>query len=94
MALLKTGSAYCAPAASTARMMEAIITGRNAVLPCSVFAEGEYGIKDIFIGLPVKLNKNGWSGAVDLKLNENEKQQLAQSAGAIAEQINKIKDRF
>lgn len=94
VALLKTGSAYYAPAASTVRMMEAIIRNQNAVLPCSVYAEGEYGIKDVFVGLPVKLNKNGYAGAINVKMTDNEKQQLTASAAAIAEQIGKIKDKF
>jgi malate dehydrogenase len=94
VALLKTGSAYYAPAASAVRMMEAIIKNQNVMLPCSVLAEGEYGIKDIFIGLPVKLNKNGYAGTVKVKMTDNEKQQLAASAAAIAEQIGKIKDKF
>jgi malate dehydrogenase len=94
VALLKTGSAYYAPAASTARMMEAIIKNQNAMLPCSVYADGEYGIKDIYVGLPVKLNKNGFAGAVNVKMNEDEKKQLAASAAAIKEQIDKIKDKF
>jgi malate dehydrogenase len=94
VALLKTGSAYYAPAAATVRMMEAIIKNQNTVLPCSVYAEGEYGIKDVFVGLPVKLNKNGYSGTVNVKMTDNEKQQLAASAAAIAEQIDKIKSKF
>ncbi len=94
VSLLKTGSAYYAPAASTVRMMEAIIKNQNSVLPCSVYAEGEYGIRDIFIGLPVKLNKTGFAGAVPVKMNDDEKKQLAASAAAIAEQVGKIRDKF
>jgi malate dehydrogenase len=94
VALLKTGSAYYAPAASTVRMMEAIINNQNVMLPCSVLAEGEYGINDIFVGLPVKLNKTGYAGAINVKMNEDEKKQLAASAAAIAEQISKIKSKF
>lgn len=94
VALLKTGSAYYAPAASTVRMMEAIINNQNIMLPCSVYAEGEYGVKDIFIGLPVKLNKNGYAGAVNVIMTIDEKKQLAASAASIAEQIGKIKNKL
>jgi malate dehydrogenase len=94
VALLKTGSAYYAPAASAVRMIEAIIKNQNAALPCSVYAEGEFGIKDIFIGLLVRLNKSGWDKVIDVKMTDNEKQQLAASAASIKEQIDKIKDKF
>ena len=73
VALLKTGSAYYAPAASAVRMIEAIAKNQNAILPCSVFAEGEYGIRDIFIGLPVRLNKKGFDGVINVKMTEDEK---------------------
>ncbi|MCX7698836.1 MAG: malate dehydrogenase, partial [Candidatus Goldbacteria bacterium] len=94
VSLLKTGSAYYAPAASTVRMIEAIIRDENIVLPCSVYAEGEYNIKDIFIGLPVVLNKTGFDRIEEINLTEEEKANLKKSADAIAEQINKIKDKL
>jgi malate dehydrogenase len=94
VALLKTGSAYYAPAASAVRMMEAIAKDQNAVLPCSVLAEGEYGINGIFIGLPVRLNKNGWDKVIDVKMTDDENKQLSASAAAIKEQIDKIKNKF
>jgi len=88
--LLKTGSAYYAPAASAVRMVESIVSDEGAVLPCSVLARGEYGIKDIFIGLPAKLDKSGFSGIVKMGLNEKERAELAKSAEAIKEQVDKI----
>ena len=94
VALLKTGSAYYAPAAAAVRMIEAIAKDQNAVLPCSVLAEGEYGIRDIFIGLPARLNKKGLDRVVEVKMTDDEKKQLAASAAAIKEQIDKIKDKF
>jgi malate dehydrogenase len=94
VSLLKTGSAYYAPAASTVKMIEAIAKNENAMLPCSVYAQGEYGIKDIFIGLPCILNKNGFEKVKIISLTEEEKSLLIKSANAIMEQIEKIKDRL
>ncbi len=94
VSLLKTGSAYYAPAASTVRMIDAIINDENAVLPCSVYAKGEYDIKDIFIGLPVVVNKNGFDKIITMELSEYEKNKLLNSAKSIREQIEKIKDKM
>ncbi|MCE5300021.1 MAG: malate dehydrogenase [Spirochaetia bacterium] len=94
VSLLKTGSAYYAPAASVVRMMESILTGRKGTLPCSVYTEGDYGYKDIFLGLPVQLGPNGLAKVVNIKLSEAEKKALDMSAASIAEQIAKIKDRI
>ncbi|HDQ25970.1 MAG TPA: malate dehydrogenase [bacterium] len=91
VSLLKTGSAYYAPAASTVRMMEAIVKDENALLPCSVYADGFYGLDDLFIGLPVKLSKKGADAVVDIKLTHEEGRALYDSAAAIKEQITKIK---
>ncbi len=92
--LLKTGSAYYAPAASVVRMLEAVINDEKAILPCSVPAEGEYGINDIYIGLPVKLGAGGAEKIREISLSEKEKKQLADSAKAITAQIEKIKDKI
>lgn len=92
--LLKTGSAYYAPAASTVRMMEAIILDENSTHACSVLAQGEYGLKDMYIGLPVKLGKSGCSRAIELSLSGSEKEQLDKSAASIREQLEKIKDKL
>jgi malate dehydrogenase len=94
VALLKTGSAYYAPAASAVRMMECLINDRKATLPCSVFTEGEYGLKDIFIGLPVILGGSGIQKIVDIKMTAEEKKALEASAASIKEQIDKIKDKI
>lgn len=92
--LLKTGSAFYAPAASVVRMIDAIAKNENVVLPCSVYAEGEYGIKDIFIGLPAVLNKKGFEKVKIINLTDNEKSLLLNSAASIKEQIEKIKDKI
>jgi malate dehydrogenase len=94
VSLLKTGSAYYAPAASVIRMLESIISGRKGTIPCSVLADGEYGYTGLFLGLPVTLGQSGLQKIVELKITDEEKKQLDASAAAIMEQIKKIKDRF
>lgn len=70
---LKTGSAYYAPAAAVVQMVESIVNDQKRILPCSVMLEGEYGYKDVVVGVPVVLGKNGCEKVVELKLNEEEK---------------------
>jgi malate dehydrogenase len=84
--LLKTGSAFVAPAYSVAEIVEAIAKDSKKVLPCSALAIGEYGIEGIFIGLPCMLGKNGLEKIVELELAEAEKSRLLASS----EQIKKI----
>lgn len=92
--LLKTGSAYYAPAASVIRMIESILSGRKGTLPCSILAEGEYGYKDLFLGLPVTLGPTGLQKIIEMTMTDSEKKQLDKSAAAIKEQIDKIKDKI
>ncbi len=87
VALLKTGSAFYAPGASAALMVESILRDKRRLLPCSVLAEGQYGIKDIYIGLPVILGKNGVEKIVELKLTAEESAQLKKSAASIKENV-------
>lgn len=70
---LKTGSAYYAPAAAVVQMVESIVNDQKRILPCSVMLEGEYGYKDVVVGVPVVLGKNGCEKVIELKLNEEEK---------------------
>jgi malate dehydrogenase len=81
--LLKTLSAFYAPGAGAAQMVEAIVTGRSRLLPASVWAQGEYGIKDTFVGLPVIIGQGGLIKIVELKLSAPEQAALAKSAGAV-----------
>jgi len=90
VSLLKTGSAYYAPAASAVKMLDCIINNTDTILPCSVFAKGEYGISDICIGLPVLLNIRGASKIVEIGLEPVEKDALMKSAASIKEQVDKI----
>ena len=88
--LLKTGSAFYAPSAGIARMAEAIILDQKEVLPCAAVLDGEYGIKDSVIGVPVRLGKNGIEEIIELDLSTEEKQQLHDSAAGIKVLIDKL----
>ena len=81
--LLKTGSAFYAPASAAAQMAEAIINDRKMILPCSVLLDGQYGIDDLFMGVPVKIGVNGAEEIIELKLSEEEHEALQHSASAV-----------
>ncbi len=87
VALLKSGSAFYAPGVSAALMVESILRDKHRLLPCSVYAQGQYGLQDIYIGLPIILGKNGVEKIIDLKLTNDELSQLKKSATAIKENI-------
>jgi malate dehydrogenase len=91
VSLLKTGSAYYAPAASSVAMVESILKDKKRVLPCAVELKGEYGYNDLFIGVPVLLGKNGAEKVIDLKLDEGEKKLLDHSANAVKELVAALK---
>lgn len=81
--LLKTGSAFYAPASSAVQMAEAILKDKKMILPCAVYLEGEYGIHDLFIGVPVKLGSQGAEDIIEIKLTTQEKEALNASALAV-----------
>ena len=83
--LLKTGSAFYAPSAAIAQMAESIMKDRNLIVPASVYLQGEYGLKDIFFGVPVQLGKNGLEKVIEYKLNDEETKALQASAQHVAE---------
>ena len=83
VAHLKTGSAYYAPAASVAEMVESIITDRKTLVPCAAYLRGEYGIENLFMGVPVLLGKNGIERIVELDLDASEVALLLASADAV-----------
>ena len=89
--LLKTGSAYYAPASAAVEMAEAILKDKKKILPCAAYLEGEYGINNLFIGVPVKLGLNGIEEIMELKLNEEEKQALQNSANAVQGLVEDLK---
>ncbi|HET7468451.1 MAG TPA: malate dehydrogenase [Gemmatimonadales bacterium] len=80
---LKTGSAYYAPSAAAIQMVEAIALDKRRVLPCSVWLQGEYGLKDVFCGVPCKLGRRGLEQVIDIKLTEAERAELVKSAEAV-----------
>ena len=81
--LLKTGSAYYAPSAAAVQMVEAIAHDKKRILPCAVWLQGEYGIKDVFCGVPVKLGRRGLEQVVDIRLTAEESKALHASAEAV-----------
>jgi len=83
--LLKTGSAFYAPGTSAVEMAEAILKDKKKILPCCVHAEGEYGIDNIFVGLPVKLGRKGVEEIIQIDLKEDEQEELHVSAGHVKE---------
>lgn len=91
VALLKSGSAFYAPGASVGLMVDAILKDKNRLLPCAVYADGQYGLKDLYIGLPAVLNRQGVKEIVELKLDNQESSALKKSADSIVETINTMK---
>ena len=89
--LLKTGSAYYAPGASVCEMVEAILKDQKRILPCAAYLEGEYGVRDIYLGVPVKLGASGVEEVIELKLNEDEKKTLSKSIKSVQELVQKLK---
>ena len=91
--LLKTGSAFYAPSAAVAQMAEAIILDRKKILPCAARLDGEYGIKDTVLGVPVKLGRNGIEQIIELDLTKEEKQALNKSAEGVRELVKTMYNR-
>jgi malate dehydrogenase len=81
-------SAWYAPGAAAAQMVEAIVRDQKRIFPCCVWLQGEYGLNDIYLGVPVVLGKNGVEKIIELQLNESEKALLAASAKAVKEVMN------
>jgi malate dehydrogenase len=88
--LLKTGSAYYAPAASVVEMVEAILKDKKKVLPCAAYLEGEYGLKGLFVGVPVKLGRRGIEQVFQVALTAEESAALGRSAAAVRELTDKL----
>lgn len=85
VSLLKTGSAYYAPASAAVEMAESILKDKKKVLPCAAYLQGEYGFNDLFIGVPVKLGAGGVEQVIEIKLTAEEKAALEKSAKAVEE---------
>ncbi len=88
--LLKSGSAYYAPGASTIQMVEAILKDKKRILPCSAYLEGEYGLEGMYFGVPVKLGAQGVEKVIELDLNDEEKQLVKKSADAVGKSIAEL----
>jgi malate dehydrogenase len=85
VSLLKTGSAYYAPASAAVEMAESILKDKKKILPCAAYLEGEYGIQGLFIGVPVKLGAGGIEQVIEINLSAEEKAALQKSAAAVQE---------
>jgi len=92
VSLLKTGSAYYAPAAASCQMVKSILFDEKRLLPCSAYLRGEFGINDIFVGVPVILGKNGIEKIVEFDLTPEEKTLFYKSATAVSTLLEKIGD--
>ncbi|MCZ6514518.1 MAG: malate dehydrogenase [Acidobacteria bacterium] len=88
--LLKAGSAFYAPSAAVVEMVDAIFHDRKKILPCAAYLEGEYGVRGLFVGVPVKLGANGIEEIVELKLTAEEKAGLDKSAASVRELVSVI----
>lgn len=91
VSLLKTGSAYYSPGAAVIQMVEAILKDKKRILPCSAYLEGEYGLRDIYFGVPVKLGANGVEEILEVKLTEEEKAAVEKSAAGVKKSIAELK---
>ena len=89
--LLKTGSAYYAPSAAVASMIESIVKDQKRILPCAAYLQGEYGLEDLFFGVPVKLGRSGAEEIVQIALTPEEQQALNRSAEHVRANLAKLK---
>jgi malate dehydrogenase len=81
--LLKTGSAYYAPAAAAVQMAEAIVKDKKRIMPCSAYLQGEYGLQGMYLGVPCKLGRRGLEGIIEVELTTEERAALQRSADAV-----------
>ncbi len=89
--LLKTGSAYYAPGASTVEMVEAILKDKKKILPCAAYLSGQYGVKGLYVGVPVKLGRTGVERIIEITLTPEERAAFQKSADAVRELVEKLK---
>jgi malate dehydrogenase len=86
--LLGTGSAYFAPSASVLQMVDSILLDKNMIMPCAVYLQGEYGIRGLFVGVPVKLGAQGLEQIIEIELTQDERSLLQKSAQAVKELVD------
>jgi len=89
--LLKSGSAYYAPGAATVEMIEAILKDKKKILPCAAYLDGPYGVKGLYVGVPVKLGRQGVEQVIEIKLTAEESAAFQKSAAAVRELVDKLK---
>lgn len=90
VSLLKTGSAYYAPAAATYQMIRAVLFDERRIVPCSAFLDGQYGIRDVYVGVPAVLGGDGIQKVIELELNEEERADFDRSVAAVKSLMEKI----
>src|SRR3954471_3805029 len=90
--LLQKGSAFYAPSAGVAEMVDSIVLDQKRVLPCAALCQGEYGVDDLFVGVPVMLGRDGIEKIVEIDLGDEEKEQLQQSANAVKELVTAMEN--
>src|SRR5258706_603144 len=88
---LKTGSAYYAPSAGAVQMAEAIVNDQKRILPCAAWLQGEYGLRDLFLGVPCKLGRKGLEKVIEVQLTADERTALEKSAQAVREPMSAVK---
>ena len=86
--LLGNGSAYFAPSASILQMVDSILRDKKMIMPCAVYLQGEYGIHDLFVGVPAQLGEKGVERVIEVELLDEERQALQRSAAAVQELVN------
>jgi malate dehydrogenase len=90
--LLKTGSAFYAPASSAIQMAEAYLRDKKRVLPCAAWLDGQYGVKDLYVGVPVVIGAGGVERVVEISLNSEERAAFDKSVAAVRELIGVVKN--
>ena len=93
VAYLKTGSAYYAPSSGAVQMAEAIVKDKKRILPCAAWLQGEYGMSDLFLGVPVLLGKGGMERIIEVELTDQERAALKSSADAVLEPMQLVKQQ-
>lgn len=90
--LLKEGSAYYAPSAAATEMVESILKDKKKILPCAAYLQGEYGVQNLYLGVPVKLGHNGMEEIIEISLHDDEKQALEGSSSAVMELVTVLQN--
>jgi malate dehydrogenase len=88
VSLLKQGGAYYAPAAATCAMVESIVLGQSRILPTAAYLTGQYGLDDVYLGVPCQLGKGGVERIIELTLTPSEQEALRQSAASVKQSLN------